>query len=263
MLKIEADDSSVNSPWLISKYISSWDRTASDITDTVVIADNRLDAIERIKYKKSIAWLTSSPAYRSDLRPDYHWCKYDKILTFDRRILEAHSHAHLFPLGGSWLRSTDICIGVKDKLVSSIHSRKNKSPNQVLRLKIADDLKYCIDNFGPVANNQIRYKADALQPYAFSLAVENCCQDYYFSEKLTDCFATGTIPIYYGCPSIGKFFNLDGMIIIRSYEHAIEIIPTLTFKHYYDRIEAVKDNYTRVLQYLIPEDYGMSNNLFQ
>ena len=262
MLKMNTDDCSVNSPWLTAKY-TDWDRTPSDESDTVVIADNRLDAVDRVKYKKSIVWLTSSPSYRRDINPRFPWTKYDKVLTFDRRILEAHTHAHLFPLGGSWLRDVDIGIREKSKLISSVQSGKGAMPNQALRLKIADSMKLLIDNFGNSVNRQLKYKADGLHSYAFNLAVENCCQDYYFTEKLTDCFATGTIPIYYGCESIGKFFNLDGMIIIRSYEHAIEIIPTLTFKHYYDRIEAVKDNYTRVLQYLIPEDYGMSNNLFQ
>ena len=31
--------------------------------------------------------------------------------------------------------------------------------------------------------------------------------DYEFDEKLIDCFLTGTVPIFWGCPSIDKFFK--------------------------------------------------------
>ena len=27
--------------------------------------------------------------------------------------------------------------------------------------------------------------------------------------SITDCFAAGTVPIYWGCPDIGRFFDLD------------------------------------------------------
>ena len=31
----------------------------------------------------------------------------------------------------------------------------------------------------------------------------------YFSEKFTDCILSWTIPIYYGCPNIDKYFPKD------------------------------------------------------
>ena len=37
---------------------------------------------------------------------------------------------------------------------------------------------------------------------------------FYFTEKLLDCFATGTIPVYLGAPDIGKVFNIDGIITL-------------------------------------------------
>jgi hypothetical protein len=46
----------------------------------------------------------------------------------------------------------------------------------------------------------------------FSFAIENCRQPYYMTEKLIDCFITGTVPIYWGADYAIDFFNPDGMI---------------------------------------------------
>jgi hypothetical protein len=49
-------------------------------------------------------------------------------------------------------------------------------------------------------------KWDGLQDYSYSIAIENCSKENYFSEKFTDCILSWTIPIYYGCPNIEKYF---------------------------------------------------------
>ena len=49
-------------------------------------------------------------------------------------------------------------------------------------------------------------KWDGLENYSYSIAIENNCINNYFSEKFTDCILAWTIPIYYGCPNIGKYF---------------------------------------------------------
>jgi hypothetical protein len=55
---------------------------------------------------------------------------------------------------------------------------------------------------GPIPN-----KIDALRDYEFSIAIENCIEPDYFTEKITDCILTDTTPIYYGCPKMDRFFN--------------------------------------------------------
>ena len=87
----------------------------------------------------------------------------------------------------------------------------------------------------------------------FSVAIEN--NDQYFSEKLLDCFLTGTIPIYYGTPSVGKWFNTEGMIIL---EDSFDI-ESLTEDVYYDKMDAVKDNFERALKMEILEDFIYEN----
>jgi hypothetical protein len=85
----------------------------------------------------------------------------------------------------------------------------------------------------------------------FSVAIENACYETYFTEKIQDCFATATIPVYYGSPDIGKFFNPDGIIFLTDDFDVTSLTPDL----YYDKLEAVKDNLERVKNYPINEDY--------
>lgn len=54
---------------------------------------------------------------------------------------------------------------------------------------------------------EIANKKDGLVDYKFSIAIENCVEDGYFTEKLTDCILTDTTPIYYGCPNIESYID--------------------------------------------------------
>jgi hypothetical protein len=50
----------------------------------------------------------------------------------------------------------------------------------------------------------------------FHVAIENVSHDDYFTEKIIDCFLTRTIPVYWGCPNIGTFFDADGIIHVKA-----------------------------------------------
>jgi hypothetical protein len=75
--------------------------------------------------------------------------------------------------------------------------------------------------------------------------------DFLFTEKLIDCFLTGTIPIYYGCPSISKFFNTDGMLIFDSINELSEIVNMIDTEYYYSKIESIKENFELAKKYTI------------
>ena len=54
---------------------------------------------------------------------------------------------------------------------------------------------------------EAEHKIDALKDYQFSIAIENCNEYGYFTEKLADCILTDTTPIYMGCPNIQDYLN--------------------------------------------------------
>ena len=82
------------------------------------------------------------------------------------------------------------------------------------------------------------------------------------TEKLVDCLITGTIPIYWGCPNVGDFFDTDGMIIVNNLEEVQAMVGTLNENEYIKRIEAVKKNLELAKQYAITEDW-MYENIFK
>jgi hypothetical protein len=83
----------------------------------------------------------------------------------------------------------------------------------------------------------------------FSIAMENCKKDFYFTEKLIDCFRTKTIPIYWGCPSIGNFFDINGMITFNTVAELNTILSKITNEYYYSKIESIENNYKKSFEY--------------
>ena len=81
--------------------------------------------------------------------------------------------------------------------------------------------------------------------------MENATYSNMFTEKITDCFMTGTIPIYYGIPNIGDFFNEEGIIILDGDFN----IDNLSFDLYNSKLNAVYDNFKISNELLVAEDY--------
>lgn len=67
---------------------------------------------------------------------------------------------------------------------------------------------------GEKVHNTIPTKLEALQDFKYSIAIENSSTPYYFSEKITDCFMAGCMPIYYGAENIFDFFPEKSLIWI-------------------------------------------------
>lgn len=129
-------------------------------------------------------------------------------------------------------------------------SGKKVTIGHTLRHQIAEQLSGKIDIVGGAANTQRvgenhspwPDKSEFINDYRFQIVIENDSYETYFTEKLTDCFATGTIPIYWGAPDIGNYFNLDGMIILKD-----ELDLSILNEEYYNsKRDAIKDNFERV-----------------
>jgi len=138
-------------------------------------------------------------------------------------------------------------------MISIISSDKTQTIGHRLRHNIIDKLNNKIDVYGRTYN-PIDYKLDGLKDYRFNIVVENTKRDYWFTEKLIDCFVTGTVPIYWGCPSIGNFFNTNGMIIFETLGELEEILNNLTEKDYLNCLDFINENYNLSKKYLLPDD---------
>lgn len=84
----------------------------------------------------------------------------------------------------------------------------------------------------------------------FHIAIESKKEINYFTDKILDCFATKTLPIYYGSPNISEFkYDENGIIRFNNEDELIEILNNLTPEDYYNRIEAIENNYKTVQKY--------------
>jgi len=215
-------------------------------------------AIEKVFLKKKTgkeyAWINESKSIDSysykvlDYRFGEYLYRFDKIFTHDKNIYSQFKNAHFVPLSCLWIKEPKIYK--KTKLVSMISSNKLMCQGHLIRLEWVNKLKSKLDLYGK-GFNPILKKEEGLADYMFSVAIENDVYESCFTEKILDCFATGTIPIYLGPPDIGDFFNLDGIIILNEDFDINSLTPEL----YYSKIEAVKDNFERVKEYDFVEDY--------
>ncbi len=177
------------------------------------------------------------------------------ILTYDKRLLELGDTRFKFaPHGGSWIDWDLWGMYEKTKDVCMIVSDKNESEGHKLRHKIAKEFGDRIDVYGP-SYQKFDRKFNVLKDYRYCVVVESVRMDYYFSEKIIDPISVGTIPIYWGCPSIDKYFDLGGLGILPSLKHLSMILDFCTETHYWGLEPEMQKNLKTAKQYRMPEDW--------
>lgn len=164
------------------------------------------------------------------------------------------------PGGGLWIGGSygqgEIKLYEKSKLVSMISSNKTMCDLHALRLQIALSLQN-IEGIDVQIISDGRYIPiiNTLDRYMYSIVMENFIDDYYFTEKILNCFATGTIPIYLGARRIGDLFNDRGILSFDSWEALVQLLPTLSAQDYQSRSDAIVENFQRCQEYDNIEDY--------
>ena len=105
---------------------------------------------------------------------------------------------------------------------------------------------------------------DSLKDYMFSFACENANYPTYFTEKLTDCFACGTIPVYYGTAGVAQYFNPEGIIFLEG-AAPWNNIPweKLTKEYYESKHIVIRENFEIAASMRVAEDYLYGNYFYQ
>jgi hypothetical protein len=181
--------------------------------------------------------------------------KYTYIFTHDVSLIEKYPNKCLWLFAtGYWIKNPQ--MHDKNKLLSIISSGKSSTEGQKYRHNIINKFKYYIDTYGH-GYNPIQNKEQGLEKYMFHIAIENSKYAGYFTEKILDCFVTGTVPVYWGCPNIGDYFNTDGIIFL---DDTFDL--SKLNKELYDNMKpAIEDNFQRALKYILAEDYIYENYL--
>lgn len=183
--------------------------------------------------------------------------KYGKVFTYDEELLLKLPNTHFVPAGGTWIPKRLNQIHVKSKLCSFITSGKRDAPGHYIRHEVYNSnmTHNSLDTAGTITGKLSACKSEFLVPYMFSVVIESHKFNYYFTEKIIDCFLTGTIPIYWGCDDIGKYFNLDGIIFAKDAMEITHNINRLTPDMYHAMLPAVMDNYKRAQEFTTVEKF--------
>jgi hypothetical protein len=257
--------------------IIKWEKCYDSVNDGDIVVYTRANKYFK-NASKHILFLLESPEIIPDdyqyIYENYHL--YDAVFTFSKKLLGLEAEMiHFNSCATTWLHPEYRQLFEKNKFCSMILSAKNYTSGHGIRHQIANmiihrNLK--IDLFGksyrPLVASQEKGNVQSvsngkilgLKDYMFSVVTENCKEDYYFSEKLIDCFLSGTIPIYWGCPSIHLFFNKEGIFQFETAEECISILEKLTKDDYESRSSIVNENFKRANQYT--ETMTIDINLF-
>jgi hypothetical protein len=187
--------------------------------------------------------------------------KYNYILTCNERVLAQCPNARLFLFGTTWIQDDYDILKKKEFSISTIVGFKTMTAGHKMRHELWNKKDRIItpkkfftsQHGGPKGELILRDSKYPLFDSQFHIVLENSNLKNLFSEKVLDCFRTKTIPIYYGCPNLGDFFDSRGFYIANSVEHVIEICNSLNASVYDNAIEYVESNYIKAAEYI---DFG-------
>lgn len=227
-----------------------------------------IDSVPKAKSKSSldIVWVVESRGISNSLLGGVHskvvgsYENFDYVLTHDEDLLSRFpDKAIQFLYGSTWIKDysfpekvfgVSTVVGHKS-IVSGHHIRKDLWNRQgeivIPKNFFMSSRGGSIKNFG----NNPRLGDDKLPLFdnMFHIVIENEYLNNWFTEKIMDCFQTKTIPIYWGCPNIGQWFNGDGIIMVSSVDEIIEACNALTPDIYTKKIKELEENYILSKEY--------------
>jgi hypothetical protein len=224
-----------------------------------IFTDKYIQYHDKVRSRVKIAWIMEPRAYDPKA---YNLLEstinhYDLILTYDEKLLKLYPEKCRFlPADGLFIDTKSIRSAntEKDKMCSHIYSDKKILDGHRLRHEIAEEIKKTnlkknIDFWGRGTNFPLEQKSLGLNSYYFSIVVENNRANNYFTEKILDCFATKTIPIYWGAPNIEKWFDKNSIMTFENITDLINILKSLNKEKYVSKIESINKNYKKSLEY--------------
>jgi hypothetical protein len=224
------------------------------------------------KARNRVAWLIEPENIAPEVMDKFHDVAYDfdLILTHSSKILNKYKRARWIFGNGSWVGGRLPTGGGEEKIYSKtkccsiVSSIKSMVPLHQFRIDIArrlmfssDSIALTTDVFGDVAGNYLPI-IDCLADYRYHIAIENFVDDLYWTEKVTNCFLTGTIPIYLGARKLDTIYNPYGFLTFKTEDELWEIlrhIQSAGEEFYNARLSSIQENFEIAKQYRVMEDY--------
>ncbi len=179
--------------------------------------------------------------------PDFNWSDYaigsdyiafgDRYLHFPIFLCSIGAHYNVSPteaeLSEAISRKTGFC--------SFLYSNSFSVCAEPVREEFFELLSQYkkVDSGGPFQNNIGRtiprdkdyYYDNAIQwhsKYKFCIAFENSAKQDYVTEKILNALIANTVPIYWGAPNVGEYFNTKRFINCREYPNFHAVIEKVS-----------------------------------
>ena len=224
-----------------------WINGLMEYDGITIFTDNFIDShlIDSVKSKIKIFWLLEPRAvnptgYNKIIEKEH---KFDYILTYDKDLLSRGDKYIEYVVAQSRVSDIDSGIHPKSKMVSMIASNKRLTNGHRYRHEIINAIhsKHKFDLWGS-GYRYFNTKNEPLKDYYFSVSVMNSKIDNYFTEVLVDNFRLGTVPIFWGCPNIEKYFDTNGIITFDTIEDLDKILTNLSVDDYHNRLYFIEKN---------------------
>jgi hypothetical protein len=249
-------------------YEVTWSRQPQTGSDAVIYFNHytyKRRIHDRIcPHARKILYMYEPPAIDPMQYTKRVWKQFDAILTWNTYLTESSS-AFTFEAGAYYdlpycfdygIRPLEGAVGPsvrKRAIVQICGDKYSLSAEEIYseRRKVArwfhKHAKTPMDVFGrppmdtPNYRGECADKAETMARYRYALCFENTFHPLwtrgYVTEKILDCMAAGTIPIYYGCSNIEDLVPPDCFIDYRKFsslEELDETLQTMTDEEYLD-----------------------------
>ncbi len=219
---------------LLKRFIANYDVYDEELAFTTgedydyAVLFNR--ANETLRRDAKIITVMQEPSWSSVNRNNPYLTGSDYIIIHDRQLFESSFQIHL---GGTVIERPSFLF-YHDQVDRSFYKDSESVEKQrkvsiilsslafeagnygkrlrLLRRILSSDLD--IDIFGRGLTlrddrfkGELKYKHTGLLPYEYSIALENCNERNYITEKFFDCALCNTVPIYNGAPNIAAVYN--------------------------------------------------------
>lgn len=236
-------------------YNAKWlDPESFDFPCSVELYNNTLNIRDNDAFKVLMVFSEPERFRPNNFKVKNHHSKFDLILAHDPALIRL-GNAVKFPYGVTWINDSP---KKKKYGVSFICGNKNRSEGHKLRhcvwaskhlIKMPAYFWTSFNANFPGKKLPRRMQAkELLFDCQYHIAIENTRVNNYFSEKLIDCLKAKTIPIYWGCPNIGRYFDLDGIIKCKSLNDILKACESKPM-YYKFRKKAIERNYRLSMRY--------------
>ena len=184
---------------------------------------------------------------------------FSAILTWSDKILNNAPNAMFFPFGNIWITPEQYQKPHDKKFeISHLCGKLLKTYGHTLRHELLarkNEIKIPTNFFDVYGdrydiNDARRGKEFIFGNSQFGVVIENTSHRGYFTEKIMDCIALKTIPVYWGCSNITDFFDERGLILFDNVDDLIYTMNNIDENYYNDHLDAVESNYQKAISYI-------------